>query len=150
MRAQILNRQQGEERRAAPGQVMISISTPGDKPASLQEGWESVLRLQFHDVVEDHPDADTLVLFNDEMAATVREFIRNHLGKGFVIHCDAGVSRSMAVGVFLRDVCKYKLQVFSNDPTDHDRFANQFANALVVRKLKEKVWREHLNAPTRS
>lgn len=148
MKVRILNRQQGEQWAAAPGQVMISISTPGDKPASLQEGWESVLRLQFHDVTQDHPGAGVLVLFNDEMADAAYEFIQIHLGKDFVVHCDAGVSRSMAVGVFLRDVCEYKLVVISNDPVDHDRFANAFANSLVVRKLKEKIWRKHFDAST--
>jgi len=144
MKAQILNREQGEHCPVTEGCVAISISTPGDQPASLQEGWEAVLRMQFHDVNQPHADIPNLVLFDDDFAKQVHEFITAHLGKDFMIHCDAGVSRSMAIGVFLRDVCGYELQVVSNNPSDHNAFANMFANSLVVRKLKESIWREQL------
>jgi predicted protein tyrosine phosphatase len=136
MRVQVLNRYQAEECFPVPGEVMISISTPGDEPASLQEGWEDVLRLQFHDSVKVYDSLPDTVLFDREDAKQIHEFIAKHSEKDFVTHCDAGWSRSMAIGVFLRDTHGAQLQILSESPLNPKDFANFFANALVLRTLR--------------
>ena len=64
---------------------------------------KGVLTLLFDDIVS---EVDGAVLFNDEMADQIIEFIEQY--KSFVdtllIHCYAGQSRSRAVGAFAVDM----------------------------------------------
>jgi predicted protein tyrosine phosphatase len=136
MQVDVYSRQQAVELAPVEGTVVISISTPGFELASLQEGWKSILRLQFHDCTEDN--ASALTPFNDVMAAIVHEFIQVHLGKDFMIHCDAGVSRSVAIGLFLREI-------FEAELTTHAIHTTVAYNSLVHRMLMRKYWEERLS-----
>lgn len=89
--------------------VWISISTPGDPGAPVSEGSEGVLRLWFHDLETAPGEAFGKVygphrLFNDRMAHEVVRFVLASMQRGVqtvCVHCDAGVSRSGAVAMWL-------------------------------------------------
>lgn len=114
MKASVYSRQQACALSPVKGTVVISIFSPHQGPASLQEGWEDVLRLEFTEALR---KCDTQernpVLFNEGMAEQVDEFIRTHKGKDFVIHCHSGQRRAMAVAVFLRDIFRADLELHS-------------------------------------
>ena len=85
------------------GTVVISISYPEDD-ADLQEGWEAVLRLRFHeasrrcDILAKDP-----VVFHEGMAKRVDDFVQTHKNKDFVVHCHGGQRRSVAIAMYLKD-----------------------------------------------
>jgi len=138
MKVDVYNRGQAEDLEPVEGTVMISISAPGDQ-ASLKEGWEDILRLEFHDVVEIPDDIPDVEPFDTGHVDAIHEFVEKHIeaGKDFVIHCDAGVSRSVAVGVFMEDVHGADLELHAIHTTDA-------ANSRVKRGLMKKYWMERL------
>jgi predicted protein tyrosine phosphatase len=141
MRVDVYNKEQAEDLEPVKGTVMISISGPGD-PANLKEGWEDVLRLEFHDVVKTHADMPNLKLFGQTHIDAIHEFVEKHVeaGKDFAVHCDAGVSRSVAVGVFLKEVHEGDLNLHAIQTT-------VAANSRVSRGLMRKYWMERLWPP---
>jgi predicted protein tyrosine phosphatase len=117
-----------------PNTVVISICCPGD-PCTLKEGWEDVLRLEFHDVVripQGLADGD-IIAFNIDHADQIHAFIEKHEGKDFMVHCAAGLSRSVAVGSFMREVHGADLHL-------HEIHSDEFANSRVRRALMHKYW----------
>jgi len=114
MKASVYSLQQACALSPVKGTVVISISSPHREPATLQEGWEDVLRLEF---IEAARKCDTQernpVLFNEDMAEQLDGFVRAHKDKDFVIHCHSGQSRGMAVAVFLRDIFGADLELHS-------------------------------------
>lgn len=141
MRVDVYNRGQAEDLEPTEGTVMISISSPGD-PADLKEGWEDVLRLEFHDVVKIPLDIPDIKAFCQDHVDAVHEFVDKHVetGKNFVVHCDAGVSRSVAMGVFLKEVHGGDLHL-------HAIHTTVAANSRVSRGLMRKYWMERLWPP---
>jgi predicted protein tyrosine phosphatase len=120
--------------------VWVSISTPGDPAAPVSEGSLGVLRLWFHDLETAPGEAFGKVygphrLFNDRMAVEVVRFIIASAGRGvqdICAHCDAGVSRSGAVAMWLHDT--FGAQVFNDHPLDPN---------LRVRRLLDRAWQQH-------
>ena len=90
--------------------ILISITTPGVArstgyctPAKLHiDAWRDILRLEFHDV-EPELDGYDYVIFNDEDAKKIFEFLKKHETEidEVVVHCEAGISRSAAVSKFI-------------------------------------------------
>lgn len=84
--------------------VIVSIRTPGDPNEvrlPLNERTIEVLHLQFHDldrVVEGYSDHLETQMFQPSHAKQVNDLVkRNKDVEAFVVHCDAGISRSAAV-----------------------------------------------------
>lgn len=91
--------------------LIVSIRTPGDpKEAKLPIGplTVGVLRMDFHDIDHHPPEVEHLLfteekidpktLFTDTMAQTLLAFVKEKLPvEHFLVHCDAGWSRSPAV-----------------------------------------------------
>lgn len=141
MRVDVYSRDQVKGLKPTPNTVVISITCPAD-PCPLKEGWEDILRLEFHDVAlppqELPPDlADRVILFDEEMAAQIRHFVRQHQDRDFVIHCAAGVSRSVAVGTYLRDAHGADLRL-------HAAHSDGLANGWVRAVLMREPWRKRL------
>jgi len=144
MRVDIYSRQQACILTPLASTVVISISNPGET-ASIKEGWPAVLRLKFHDIVRLRTEMPVLVapkggkpvLFDEVMAAQIDAFVWAHKEKDFMIHCDAGQSRSVAVGVFIRDVFEGKLYLHAVETAAG-------SNSLVHRLLMKKYWEERL------
>lgn len=138
MKVDVYNRQQAEALEPRPDTVMISISAPGDL-AQLKVGWYDILRLEFHDVVVIPDDIPDIEPFDEGHVEAVHEFVEKHMADGlnFAIHCDAGVSRSVAVGVFMEDVHGGDLEL-------HAIHTTAAANSRVKRGLMKKYWMERL------
>lgn len=137
MRVDVYDRGGAEGLEPRPDTVVISISTPGQRPARLKEGWEDVLRLEFHDVVRPMEGAPELVLFGPYHVEQVLAFTKGHREKDFVIHCDAGASRSVAVGLYLQDYYEAELHL-------HAIHTTAAANGRVHRGLMRDHWRKRL------
>lgn len=143
MKVDVYSRQRVIELGPNEGACLISISTPvGESIASRRyskqvplDGWHAVLELQFHDVTSVVPTFPDLILFDEEMAKELLGFIKQHQGKPFVVHCDAGVSRSAAVGSFLRDFLQY-------EATFHETRDDKFRNILVYNLLRRAAYEE--------
>ena len=103
MKIDVYSRAQAEWLDPIPGTVMISISQP-EMPARLKAGWDDILRLEFYDMIKLMFGMDVSEMFNTTHVAAIYDFIYLHsTDKNFAVHCDAGMSRSVAVGMFLRD-----------------------------------------------
>lgn len=144
-RVDVHSRKQAEALEPKGNQAIISITAPG-KAANLKPGWRAILRLEFHDITEQwEVDREGLTMFSEAHADSIRNFMTlietasNLQDSDIVVHCDAGVSRSVAVGVYLRDVhaCELHLHATPNP---------SFANQTVLRTLMRKHWEEHFNA----
>jgi hypothetical protein len=93
----VLSRERAEAYTPDPGEVCISITSPGAKPAALHEDWHAVLRLQFaDDCWSDSASRHVGITVRDADRA-VAFFARFLDAPRFVIHCEAGVSRSVSM-----------------------------------------------------
>jgi len=134
MKINVYNKKQVEELQPEPESVLISISCPG-KPVNLKEGWKRILRLEFDDIVSiEEALIDKLQPFTNEQRDQVIDFINENKNRNFVIHCDAGISRSVAIGIFIQN--KFNGELILHAPTA----TTTFANSLVLRKLRRKEW----------
>jgi predicted protein tyrosine phosphatase len=68
----------------------------------------------------------------------VENFVFAHKDKDFVVHCDAGVSRSVAVGMYLRTL-------FEAELTTHAIHTTRAYNSLVHRMLMRRWWQDRLS-----
>ena len=109
----------------------------------------SILKLEFDDVTEKDAEAGDnkkLVFFNQNHAVKIHDFIKdiancvNHANELYV-HCDAGVSRSGAVGYVLNE---WFNKFIENNREDNEFFLQHnhhiMPNPLVVRILKQEFF----------
>lgn len=117
---------------------MISIFTPGDEYQSgpvVRNGVKALLTVGFCDVSEDSPETPAIT---QEDADKIAQFILYRVSKGcddFIIHCDAGMSRSAGVA--------RAMELFFNVPADnvvyqHGNFANNFVFRMVFHALMDQ------------
>ena len=138
MKVDVYNREQACKLIPDANKCFISIWTPlGDWSSELdyndspiKTGWADTLKLTFHDVTYmGHKD---WVLFNHDMARKIVMFIQKNINKNFVVHCDAGISRSVAVGCYLRDQYGYELKL-NAWPTDEHRNNLVYGTLMLYR-----------------
>lgn len=117
--------------------AFISINDP-DKPNILAER-PNILNLWFDDAEEQLPllNGEELILFNEEMARKVVDFVKvNEGAKFWMIHCTAGISRSGAVGDVLSEYFGIPYEQFKRtNPRVQP-------NTLVRKLLREKLFGE--------
>jgi predicted protein tyrosine phosphatase len=84
------------------------------------------------------------IFFNEKLAKEIHEFINNiseNDTKPIYVHCDAGVSRSGAVGYMLNE---YFNKFLTNNENDYKAFnmnnSHIMPNPLVVRLLKRELF----------
>ena len=110
--------------------AMISIYTPGDEPAKLQPGWKNLLSISFYDSDREIDQASPGFFYpaiTEKQAELIYAFVVSHHHCNFLyIHCDAGISRSAAVALFVAE--RYDLYF----PIYHTMF-----NSLVYSKLRK-------------
>jgi len=97
--------------------ALISIQGPGGmyETEVTATGWKAMLKVKFHDFEHDHGKKAEgkwpFRVISLEQAKEMLAFMQKHYGSDFVVHCDGGVSRSVATGCFMRDFLGYKLKL---------------------------------------
>jgi len=117
----------------SPFYGVISITDPGRR-ADIQDGWGSVLRLQFDDIEEAEPlrpyGGSSYWPFDKEDAKRIIDWLKANETKlsDIYVHCWGGISRSAAVAKFIAE--NYDI------PFDHgyDRY-----NTLVYETLRKST-----------
>ncbi len=131
------------------GKHIISIFSKGDV-SPLPDRF-NILKLEFDDVAERDIGNDSsslcvenLIFFNEDHAKAIHKFIKPISAddkKLFFIHCDAGVSRSGAVGLLLNEGFNKFLK---RNQIDDEAFKMNnkhiLPNPLVVRLLKKELF----------
>lgn len=141
MRVDVYNKYHASSITPCRGTAVISIGGPNE-PYCLMAGWnENVLRVEFDDVIKTQPYC---IAFCDAHAEKIHAFIERHKEKDFMIHCSAGMSRSVAVGVFMREHWDAELHL-------HEPLASaEHCNGRVLAGLRRKYWNSHFNSEGRS
>jgi predicted protein tyrosine phosphatase len=145
MKVDVYSREHACALEPTPNTVVISITDPPMGPlpvlsgtdAPLKAGWDDILRLQFHDVVRIPSGMQDVVVFCIADADVIHAFIAKYPDKDYMIHCAAGVSRSVAVGSFMREIHDADLHL-------HEIHTDEHCNSRVRRALLDKYWRAQL------
>ena len=77
--------------------ILISITDPGSQllPNDLLNSFKEQLSIQFHDVTSSDYGIPPIT---KEQGKEIKDFILKNKNNNFVIHCEAGMSRSAGVG----------------------------------------------------
>ena len=111
-----------------------SLAAHSYRNENILDDWDVSLRLDFDDVINLE---DGFVRFNSEMADKILRFALDNKDRDFIIHCDAGVSRSAAIGSFLGGMLETEVKyVVTGDAKD------SYRNATVYTGLQQ-VWRRN-------
>lgn len=86
--------------------AFISINDSVGSEPYFKKAHPNALTLFFEDIVEPIESMENFKLFSDEQAIKLVNFIEKNKDKSFIIHCEAGISRSGAVGQFINDTYK--------------------------------------------
>ena len=132
------------------GKLIISIFSK-DSSSPFPDRF-NVLKLEFDDVAERDLEvgwnifesSHEMIFFNEDHAKSIHEFIKDipaDSNKQLFVHCDAGVSRSGAVGYILNEW--FNKYLTSNE--EDNKFFQQnnshiMPNPLVVRLLKNELF----------
>lgn len=116
---------------------IISITDRGADPADLNEGWHSILRIQFDDVDPDEAEsgkfeADLLEL-TSEQAREIASFVLDTAAesKTLVVHCRFGQSRSPAVA---KAICQHFKLDFPSKFNSHNRFVQRLVFDAIAQR----------------
>lgn len=126
------------------GKWIISIFSKGGFSPIPNDRF-NILKLEFDDVAERDISSCSkdCIFFNEKHAQQIHEFIKGipFSKRPFYIHCDAGISRSGAVGYMLNE---WFNKYLSSNEIDNDNFlkhnAHIMPNPLVVRLLKNEFF----------
>ena len=112
----------------------IGLATVDYYDDIIQEGWHDFLKLEFDDVMKLMPQLD-VTLFNESHAKEIIAFVERNKNVPLIVHCDAGMSRSVAVAVFLNEQYGYDITLAAagND---------SFRNIHVVSMLRRQIYKE--------
>jgi predicted protein tyrosine phosphatase len=135
----VLSREEAEKFVPASPTAYVSIYTPKDAPATFQGHGQiyNVLKIAFDDLSEEkfrglsfgEPWNRPIELITDAHALEIKDFVQASYDRGirhFMIHCDAGISRSTGVACALDFV-------FNNAQRPRPRYCMH--NKLVYTKV---------------
>ncbi len=115
--------------------VIVSIRTPGDPnevKLPMNEHTKDVLHLQFHDVdriIQGYNENLEPEMFQPEHAKLIREFVESNKNvERFIVHCDAGWSRSPAVAAAISKMLTNDDVYFFNRYHPNRRVYNMILN----------------------
>lgn len=108
----VLPRSQAERWHPREGELALSICNPRQSPAALSAELASVLRLGFHDT--DRVGGGFVPMDEGQARSILAEAAR-FASSPILVHCEAGASRSVAVGLFLAAWLKRDLEVAATD-----------------------------------
>ena len=121
-----------------PDKAYIDIySGPNGQPV-VKEHFDNVISLDFDDFPADivfkgnsyHPNNPTITM---DQAKELVDFIEKYRGRDFVIHCDAGVSRSQQVGRYIQSIDPYGYE-YDEKESSH---CQHFFGTVVLSRLLE-------------
>ena len=101
---------------------------------------ENLLELQFDDVTE---EMSGKIVFNKVLAIKVKEFFEKiaNDNNSLLVHCDAGISRSGAIGYIANEYFNKYLEKNFNDNEYFEKMNKHILpNPCVVRELKNNIW----------
>jgi predicted protein tyrosine phosphatase len=127
-----MGRIEAEAEPARSDWAVISLSEWGAEPARLKDGWQSILRLEFHDIEQEVPD-EPYDLFSEDQAREIVQFVQDAQANGAVgvlVHCRAGISRSAAVAKWI--AAAHGLP-FNEQYSLYNRHVYQLLRKLVIR-----------------
>lgn len=129
----VLPRLAAEHRTPLADEVCISITNPRQSPARLT-GFADILRLGFHDT--DRIGGGFTVMSGAHAADTL-EFSARNASVPLTVHCEAGASRSVAIGMFLAGWLGRPLEVVATDVMVPNPWVlNQLRAAALYRSLR--------------
>lgn len=113
--------------------VLISITDPDKKtlPLNILNSFKDSLSTQFWDIEEDEKPGGNKKISQKE-ADIIHDFILKNKNNNFIIHCEAGISRSAGVGLATSLICefngdKYLFATSPNKITTHHRYHPNWA-----------------------
>lgn len=113
---------------------VISVTSSGSKPADLNDGWRSVLRIQFDDVDPDEMPIGEfeaeLVEISELQAKEIADFVLTSAthSKTIVVHCKFGQSRSPGIA---KAICDHYRLSFPSKFNSHNRFVHRLVLAAI-------------------
>jgi predicted protein tyrosine phosphatase len=133
---EFIGRTEAESRKPMKNVAVISITQFGDEPAKLKNGWHSILRMEFddvdpnkrnHNMPHDHED-----LLDIDRAQAIVHFVDGVASQtdGIIVHCKAGISRSVAVAKWISEA--YGLD-FDEDYTDYNEYVLSLLTKAAAR-----------------
>jgi predicted protein tyrosine phosphatase len=91
--------------------VIISINEEEGNFYPLKVSGDKILRVRFSDVTGKVFNGEkTYLPINGDTALAIVNFIDQHKGKDIICHCQAGISRSSAVCLYLHYIHGYNLK----------------------------------------
>ena len=113
----------------------------------LRDKFRDVLVLEFHDITPSNwSDRDGTYLgyipFNEDHAKQILDFVKDR--DSLVIHCDAGMSRSVAIGCFLRD--NFDAYVTFHATHGSDEYRNRHVYNVLTRVFLGEPEKQFLGA----
>lgn len=114
---------------------LSAIASEGYEDNVPMQGWKDTLRLDFDDVT--HDNSGIFFPFSEEQAKLTDDFIHKNDGYDFVIHCDAGYSRSVAVGSYISNFYDYE-PIYHE--IGHDGFKNMHVYLTLAKLFINKIW----------
>ncbi len=131
----VLPRRAAVNRTPLAGEVCISITNPRQSQPTL-EGYADILRLGFHDT--DQVGGNFTVMSREHAEATL-EFAAKHKDAALMVHCEAGASRSVGVGLFLAAWLNRPLLLVSTDVLEPNPWVvNQLRGVALYRALRTR------------
>lgn len=114
--------------------AIISITCLNESPANLKDGWVDILRLVFDDTTDDERQLADERLATQEDFDTIERFCETHKDRTIIVHCEAGMSRSSAVALYVSGAHGHEFRPGAN---------GIHPNPYVSRMLNRKLWLEH-------
>lgn len=134
----VLSRHAAAKRVPLAGEVCISITNPRQSAPPL-EGYADILRLGFHDTDR---EGGNFTVMSRAHAQAVLEFAAKHNAAPLMVHCEAGASRSVGIGLFLAAWLNRPLLLTATDVLEPNPWViNQLRAAALVRGLSQRDWR---------
>jgi predicted protein tyrosine phosphatase len=112
--------------------ILIQDPSYGYTDGLPKSGWHDSIVIRCHDIIR---PTDGYVHFTPDMAVELVGFIRRNEGRPMLVSCDAGLSRSVAVGSILKDCFGYGVRYDCG--TDEHR--SVLIRAEVMRILREQT-----------
>jgi predicted protein tyrosine phosphatase len=131
----VLPRRAAVNRTPLAGEVCISITNPRQSQPTL-EGYADILRLGFHDTDR---EGGNFTVMSREHGKAVLEFAAKYKDAPLMVHCEAGASRSVGVGLFLAAWLNRPLLIVGTDVLEPNPWVvNQMRGVALYRGLSER------------